>query len=373
MQKPAFVSALERFFFFFVGGWGGGGVFWKKPAWTNDCWILICIVVPKLRWMTPTFLCQLKQSVGVRDSRSPPPMWERGGGWKELEEADGWEITNQQLQLATGCTSSAYAHAWFISITLPECKNITFSLQMLIYDKQLIWETSELGSIKDPLTFTSFCLRSACTRGPSHVPRVRTCLDSVALAAAGSYLPEQVGFQQLPKLLLSNNPLPIIKWVYSQSRQTKYKSARLWQHLHSIQPSVFPVWTFSETSLRLMAPPSIDSDADENHCVFYRLYKAFVPVQLILQPPLMFKSGFANARVCFQARRIISSQLGSRSQRRSPVSGTPHPCRLCPKPGRPPLRPRPADTSQELGADQDRQTLHTKLSGANAVWPKVTF
>lgn len=76
----------------------------------------------------------------------------------------------------------------------------------------------------------------------------------------------------------------------------------------------------------------------------------------------MFKSRLANARVCFQARQIISSQLRSRSQRRSAVSGTPHPRRLCPKPGRPPLRPHPADISQKLGADKARQTLHTKLS-----------
>lgn len=145
----------KDFSFFLWGVERGGWVFWKKRARTNDCWILICIVVPKLRWMTPTFLCQLKQSVGVRDSRSPPPMGERGGGWAG---GGGW-VRNHKPATSAGnrmhfiCIRSCMIHQHHFT----RVQNITFSLQMLIYDKQLIWETSELGSIKDPLTFTSFC------------------------------------------------------------------------------------------------------------------------------------------------------------------------------------------------------------------------
>lgn len=46
-----------------------------------------------------------------------------------------------------------------------------------------------------------------------------------------------------------------------------------------------------------MAPPSINSDADENYCVFYRIYKAFVPVQLILSPRWCLNPG-SPTRAC---------------------------------------------------------------------------
>lgn len=117
--------------------------------------------------MTPTFPCQLKQSVGVRDSRSPPPyVRERslkgragagGGGWVRNHKP----TTSAGNRMCLICICSCMIHQHHFT----RVQNITFILQMLIYDKQLIWETSELGNMKDPVTFTSFCPRQrACWR-----------------------------------------------------------------------------------------------------------------------------------------------------------------------------------------------------------------
>lgn len=141
----------------------------------------------------------------------------------------------------------------------------------------------------------------------------------------------------------------------------------LWQHLDIFPFGLFGFRNFP-SRLCLMAPPSISSDADENYCVFYRIYKAFVPVQLILSPRWCLNPG-SPTRACASRPRSAAAS----SQHRSAVSGTPHPRRLCPKPGSPPLRPHPADTPQKLRADKGRQTLHTKLGDANSLWPKVTF
>lgn len=130
--------------------WGA----WKKHT-TNACWIQICIAMATLSLceQLQSFPCQLKYSVGVKDScgmgtpkhilyvharthaatllphllkqdRGP----ERGGRERGRGGGGGgvtgmW-ITNQQLQLATGWRSFAYAHASFICITLPQCKTL---------------------------------------------------------------------------------------------------------------------------------------------------------------------------------------------------------------------------------------------------------
>lgn len=73
--------------------------------------------------------------------------------------------------IALICMSSCIIHRHRFATA----RNITFILQMLIYVKQLIWETSESSSIKDPATFIFFCLQErdsmcarACVRAPTH-------------------------------------------------------------------------------------------------------------------------------------------------------------------------------------------------------------
>ena len=56
--------------------------------------------------------------------------------------------------MALICIASCIIHQHHFTTV----QNITFILQMLIYVKQLIWETSELRSMKDPTTFIFFCL-----------------------------------------------------------------------------------------------------------------------------------------------------------------------------------------------------------------------
>lgn len=125
----------------------------------------------KFLWTTASFPCQLKLSVGVRDSSgmgapthvTPTPPKAREGTRRrgEREEADGlgmW-ITNPATSAgnwmaALICIASCIIHRHHFTTV----RNITFILQMLIYVKQLIWETSELKSMKDPTTFLFFCL-----------------------------------------------------------------------------------------------------------------------------------------------------------------------------------------------------------------------
>lgn len=92
----------------------------------------------------------------------PPPLpYVRERSWKGWAGAGGggW-VRNHKPATSAGnrmhlvCICSCMIHQHHFT----RVQNITFILQMLIYDKQLIWETSEPGSIKDPVTFTSFCL-----------------------------------------------------------------------------------------------------------------------------------------------------------------------------------------------------------------------
>ena len=135
--------------------------------------------------MTPTFPCQLKQSVGVRDSRSPP-LYLRERSWNGWAGAGGggW-VRNHKPTTSAGnrmrfiCICSCMIHQHHFT----RVQNIPFILQMLIYDKQLIRETSEPGSIKDPVTFTSLCLRQHARWGLG-MSHVRIGVGTVCLAAA---------------------------------------------------------------------------------------------------------------------------------------------------------------------------------------------
>lgn len=75
--------------------------------------------------------------------------------------------------------TSDFSCNWMAFICISSCmiqqhhfttvRNITFILQMLIYDKQLIWETSYLRSIKDNVTFIFFCLQDCvCATASIH-------------------------------------------------------------------------------------------------------------------------------------------------------------------------------------------------------------
>lgn len=90
-----------------------------------------------------------------------PTLRKRERSWKGWAGAGGggW-VRNHKPATSAGnrmhliCICSCMIHQHHFT----RVQNITFILQMLIYDKQLIWETSEPGSIKDFVTFT-FCLR----------------------------------------------------------------------------------------------------------------------------------------------------------------------------------------------------------------------
>lgn len=95
---------------------------------------------------------------------------------------------------------------------------------MLIYDKQRIWETSELGSIKDPVTFTSFCLRWRVRRS-LRMSHVCACVWTVWVS------------QRQPVISLSRWDFSNYRNYdgeekdYSQSWQTKYKSGQIFWYM----------------------------------------------------------------------------------------------------------------------------------------------
>lgn len=86
-----------------------------------------------------------------------PVKWQRGrgGGGGGVRDVNHKPATSAGKWMALICISSCMIHQHHFTTV----QNITFILQMLIYDKQLIWETSDLRSIKDPLTFIFFCLK----------------------------------------------------------------------------------------------------------------------------------------------------------------------------------------------------------------------
>lgn len=86
-----------------------------------------------------------------------PPTSQRGEGKRETERVRNVNhkpATSAGNWMALICISSCIIHQHHFTTV----RNITFILQMLIYVKQLIWETSESSSIKDPATFIFFCL-----------------------------------------------------------------------------------------------------------------------------------------------------------------------------------------------------------------------
>lgn len=185
------------------------------------------------------FSVSIKAVCRSEGQQKPSPyVGEGGGGGAERGWAGagggGW-VRNHKPATSAGnrmhfiCIRSCMIHQHHFT----RVQNITFSWQMLIYDKQLIWETSELGSIKDPLTFTSFCLRSACAAAfacPTCAAVFGQCWVSQLQAVIFLSRWDSHNYQNY--YWVTTPPTPIIKWVYSQSCQTKYKSAHMWQHLH---------------------------------------------------------------------------------------------------------------------------------------------
>lgn len=102
----------------------------------------------------------------------PLPKQERGpekgertreGGGGGVRDVNYKPATSAGNWMALICISSCMIHQHHFTTV----RNITFILQMLIYDKQRIWETSELRSIKDPVTFIFFCLHECVCAGAS--------------------------------------------------------------------------------------------------------------------------------------------------------------------------------------------------------------
>lgn len=69
----------------------------------------------------------------------------RGGGGGGVRDVNHKPATSAGKWMALICISSCMIHQHHFTTV----QNITFILQMLIYDKQLIWETSDLRSTKD--------------------------------------------------------------------------------------------------------------------------------------------------------------------------------------------------------------------------------
>lgn len=90
--------------------------------------------------------------------KAPPHVRERSwNGWAGAG-GDGWVRNHKPTTLAGNRMHLICICLWMIHHNrFTRVQNLTFILQMVIYDKQLIWKTSELESIKDPVTFTSFC------------------------------------------------------------------------------------------------------------------------------------------------------------------------------------------------------------------------
>lgn len=135
-------------------------------------------------------------SEGQQKPYPPPPLPPpsvRVRSWKGWAGAGGggWVRNHKPTTSAGNCMHVICIHSCMIhQHHFNRVQNITFILQMLIYDKQLIWETSELGSMKEPVTFTSFCLRQrACwSLGMAHVCNgVRTvCVSPLQQLSSGA-------------------------------------------------------------------------------------------------------------------------------------------------------------------------------------------
>lgn len=97
--------------------------------------------------MTPLHLPKHDRGPGRRER-------ERVGGGGGVRDVNHKPATSAGNWMVFICISSCIIHQHHFTTA----QNITFILQMLIYVKQLIWETSELSSIKDPATFIFFCL-----------------------------------------------------------------------------------------------------------------------------------------------------------------------------------------------------------------------
>lgn len=87
----------------------------------------------------------------------------RDGGGGGVRDVNYKPATSAGNWMALICICSCMIHQHHFTTV----RNITFILQMLIYDKQRIWETSELRSIKDPVTFIFFCLHECVCAGAS--------------------------------------------------------------------------------------------------------------------------------------------------------------------------------------------------------------
>lgn len=101
--------------------------------------------------------CTCAHHPALKSQKRGPVKWQRGGGGggAGVRDVNHKPATSAGKWMALICISSCMIHQHHFTTV----QNITFILQMLIYDKQLIWETSDLRSIKDPLTFIFFCLK----------------------------------------------------------------------------------------------------------------------------------------------------------------------------------------------------------------------